>query len=167
LSDRLRLLICHSCETIEELPDYEGPPDYDDTLNYRVSAHRFGDGSEHFGVLATVAEEDWHKPSYQHEIRAKIADAVKPGSGSGMGDDFYNIKNTFSQDAMTCWRQHNRTRDCADWRTDAKRLYPDTRADRKAEGMDVKARPNTWLCDFCPVTSIYSQKRNSKRGDYN
>lgn len=166
MSDKLRLLICHDCETIQELPWYEGPPEHDDTLKYRVSDHRFPNGEEHRGVLATVPSDHWEKASHRQEIVEKITTASgRPGTAAGLGADFYNVKSNFQQDAMKCWKQHNRTSDCADWRSDAKRLYPDTKADRKSEGLPTQ-RPNTWLCDFCPVTSIYAQKRNAARGDY-
>lgn len=147
---------------------YEGPPDHDDTLNFRVSFHRYPDGNEHTGMLATVPDKDWKNPQARTEIRKKLAGATAPGEGTGLGADFYNVKANFADDALVCWQAHNRTEDCDDWRSDAKRLYPDTRADRKELGLSPKAkdRPNTWLCDFCPVTSIYAQKRNEKRGDY-
>jgi hypothetical protein len=38
---RVRLLVCATCKTIEELPWYEGPQECDDTGNYRMSFHRF------------------------------------------------------------------------------------------------------------------------------
>lgn len=117
-------------------------------------------------MLATVPDKDWKNPAARTEIRRKLGNAAAPGEGSGLGDSFYDLKANFADDALVCWQAHNRTEDCADWRSDAKRLYPDTRADRKDAGLSVKARPNTWLCDFCPVTSIYAQKRNAKRGDY-
>jgi hypothetical protein len=168
MADRLRLLICHDCESIEELPFYEGPPDRDDTLAYRVSFHQFPNGEEHLGVLATVPADHWEKASHRHEIVEKIATASgRPGTASGLGADFYDVKNNFAQDAMACWKKHNRTNDCDEWRGDHKRLYPDTKGDRKELGLNPKGRPNTFLCDFCPVTSVYAQKRNDLRGDYN
>jgi len=164
-ADKLRLLICHDCESIEELPPYEGPTGNDDTLNYRVGQHRFPNGEEHIGVLATVPAANWEKPDQRHEIIRRITEAKKPGDSEGLGSPYYNVKATFQEDAMTCWKKHNRTQNCDEWRGDHKRLYPDTLSDRKEAGITTR-RPNTWLCDFCPVTSIYSQRRNEARGDY-
>ena len=132
--EKLRLLICHTCHSIQELPWYEGNPERDDTLNFRVAEHRFPDGNEHFGVLATVPESNWGKDEQRREIVAKIEEAAGvPGSGAGMGETFYDVKANFEIDALKCWGEHNRTHDCADYHSDKKRLYPDTRADRKAE----------------------------------
>lgn len=168
MSDKLRLLICHDCESIQELPWYDGDPRQDDTLNYRVAEHRFPNGDEHRGVLATVPVDHWEKASHRQEIVEKITTASgRPGTAAGLGATYYDVKSNFQQDAITCWKKHSRTSDCAEWRGDHKRLYPDTKADRKELGLNPKERPNTWLCDFCPVTSIYAQKRNAARGDYN
>jgi hypothetical protein len=165
VTEKLRLLICNDCHSIQELPWYDGPVEHDDTLTYRVAEHRFPNGEEHRGVMATVPAENWGNLAHRQEIVAKISRSAAPGQGAGLGDEFYDVKANFQTDAMDCWKKHNRTTDCGDWRSDAKRLYPDTKAERKAEGM-TKTRPNTWLCDFCPVTSIYAQKRNAARGDY-
>lgn len=86
-----------------------------------------------------------------------------------MGSEYYDAKSNFLQDAMTCWKGFNRTTDPGhcDYRKDNKRLYPGTTADRKELGLDPKDRPNTFLCDFCPVHSIVQQKKNKKDGLYN
>lgn len=163
---KIRLLICDTCQSIEELPVYEGKnPAQDDTLNYRVAPHRFPDGNEHFGGLAIIDEDQWSNPYMRQGVIEKLKnERGAPGQGKGLGDEFYDVKNTFHEDALICWGQHNRTEDCADWRSDKKRLYPDTRGDRKELGLSAKSRPNTWLCDFCPVTSVYAQRRNQAKG---
>lgn len=167
MQGKIRLLICNTCQSVEELPLYEGRPERDDTLNYRVSFHRYADGNEHFGGLATVSSTVWENQQARQEIVAKLrTEMFRPGEAEGLGSDYYNVKSTFGEDAFTCWQAHNRTTNCDDWRSDKKRLYPDTSAERKDLGLSVKDRPNTWLCDFCPVTSVYAQRRNEKRGDY-
>lgn len=165
MGTKIRLLICNTCASIEELPLYSGPPEGDDTLNYRVAPHRFPDGNEHFGTLATVDEYTWNGPA-REEIKLKLKETFAPGEAEGLGSDFYNVKNTYQEDALACWGQHNRTKNCEDWRSDAKRLDPDTRAERKDLNLVPihKTKPKTWLCDFCPVTSIYSQRRNEAKG---
>jgi hypothetical protein len=169
--EMVRLLICHVCKSCQELPDYDGPPELDTLLEYRLAEHKFASGTPHKGILPKVPKKDWAKSTYRDAILNKIAEEVGfdlPGSGVGFGDTFYDLKNNFSQDAMTCWKQHNRTTDCGDWRSKSKRLVPDTKADRKAEGMSTRAKdmPNSWLCDFCPVNSVIQTRVNEKRGLY-
>lgn len=166
---KIRLLICHDCGSIEELPWFEGPPEHDDTLNYRDAAHRFPSGTWHSRVLADVPKDQWEKPTYRDEIVRQIAIAAgAPGSGAGMGQSWYDVKANFEQDAIACWKAHKRTTDCGDYRAESKRLLPDTAADRRAEGLPSRARylPNTWLCSFCPVQSLVTTKYREKRGDY-
>ena len=165
MGDKIRLLICNTCQSIEELPLYQGDPKRDDTLNYRVAPHRFPDGNEHFGALATVDEATWNSGA-REDIKLKLRETFAPGEAEGLGADFYNVKSTFSEDALRCWQQHNRTENCDDWRTEKKRLDPDTKAERRDLGVaPLTKRPaRTWLCDFCPVTSIYSQRRNKAKG---
>lgn len=165
---RIRILICHSCHSIQPLPWYEGNPENDDTLNFRVAEHRFPDGNEHFGIMATVLEKEWDNLDHRDEIVKKIQEAsVTPGSGAGMGETYYDIKSNFSEDAMKCWTvDHNRTKNCGDYRSDKKRLYPDTKAERKSEGLPAR-RPNTFLCDFCPYHQIVEQRQGSEEFGYN
>lgn len=164
MSDKVRILICHNCESLEEIPHYEGPPEYDHLLEYKVSQHRFADGNEHFGDLAVVDAKDWNNKNVRAEIIKKLNEAVSPGQAEGLGSKFYNLKSNFQQDAMTCWKRHSRTTDCGDYRRDSKRLVPDTAADRKDIGLSPTARPNTWLCDFCPVQTIVDKAKNKKKG---
>lgn len=168
MQGKIRLLICNTCQSVEELPMYEGRPERDDTLNYRVSFHRYADGNEHFGGLATVAATVWSNTEARGEIIRKLrTEMFRPGEAEGLGTDFYDVKSTFGEDAFTCWQQHNRTENCQDYRSDKKRLLPDTKAERKEAGLSVKDRPNTWLCDFCPVHSLVIQRKRKARGDYN
>lgn len=166
MTEHVRLLICHTCKTVQELPDYEGPAERDDTLNFRVSEHRFSDGSEHFGIMGRVEAAHWNKPSHRDEIVAKIREAAgMPGTGSGMGESYYDVKSNFQMDALGCWQQHNRTHDCDEYQSDRKRLYPDTKAERKSEGLPAE-RPSTFLCDFCPVHSLVMQRKRHEQGYY-
>jgi hypothetical protein len=161
----VRILVCHTDGAVHELPDYDGPPEYDDTLKYRLSEHKFGDGSAHFGNMARLKKSDWDKKTYRDAILEEIAAAVRPGEGSGLGQAFYDVKDNFMSDAAQCWKRHSRTLDCGDYMTDKMRLYPDTKADRKSEGLESgKSRPSTFLCQFCPVHSVIQGKKN--KGKY-
>lgn len=168
MSEKIRLLICHDCQSVQEIPDFDGPPEYDHLLSLRVSEHRFPGGEEHFGILASTQKSDWENPSTREGILKKMAGQFgRPGTGVGLGIEYYNVKANYQEEAFTCWRAHNRTLDCGDWRSDAKRLLPDTRAERKEAGLSPKDRPNIWLCDFCPVTTVVQEKANKKKGLYN
>lgn len=169
MSDKIRLLICQTCGSVEELPMYDGPPQYDTWLNEKTAQHRTAGGDSHIGGLATVATTDWGNPTVRDEISKKLATQfAMPGQAAGLGQTFYDLKSTYLEDAMSCWRGFGRTTDpshCA-YRSESKRLLPDTKADRKDAGLDPKDRPNTFLCDFCPVHSIVLQKRRADAGMY-
>jgi hypothetical protein len=169
MGDKIRLLICQTCGSIEELPFFEGPPEHDDWLKERIIPHRTASGEPHIGSLATVEAKAWGNPSYREEITKKISkEFTLPGKGAGLGQTFYDLKSTYLEDAMACWRSFGRTTDPShcDYRKDNKRLYPDTKADRKDLGLSPKDRPNTFLCDFCPVQSIVQQKKRDEAGLY-
>lgn len=168
----VRLLVCHHCQTIQEIPDYDGPPEYDSLLEYRVAEHRTPGGTPHQGILARAKASDWEKEEYKQGVLREINEAIgftKPGTGEGLGSSFYNVQSTFKADAFTCWKHHNRTENCQDYRSDAKELLADTKAERKAEGMSTarRDRPKHWLCDYCPVHSLVQQRQRKQAGLYN
>ncbi|MFD9947195.1 hypothetical protein ACFWYW_23915 [Nonomuraea sp. NPDC059023] len=159
---KIRLLLCGTCTTIEELPDHHGPVESDDLLAYLASRHRFPSGTPHAGgQLFDVEEKHWRNT----ETRKQIVDQINARSGEGLGRSFYELKDTFKEDAFTCWKKHNRTTNCGDFKSEAKRLTPDTAAERKAAGLG-KARSNRFLCEFCPHFSVVMQRMRAARGDY-
>lgn len=164
---KIRLLICRTCNTIDPLPDWDGPVDYDDTLMSRVGMHQFdGTTRGHDLDLGRVSEQSWNEPTRRADILKEIAKNVGgPGGSDGLGQAFYDVKNTFQEDAMRCWRvEHSRTTNCGDYMSPKKLLLSDTRAERKAEGLDPKARGRTYLCKFCPYESVVQNRKNDKRG---
>lgn len=160
--EKIRILVCHTDGAVYELPWYDGPQEHDDTLNYRVSEHR-----DHVGNLFVYNKKDWEKSTYREAILSELAKQVKPGQGTGMGESFYDLKSTFQEDAIMCWKGFGKTTDPGhcDYRKDNKRLYPDTKGDRKELGLSP-TRPNTFLCDFCPVHSLVMQKKRKAAGLY-
>jgi hypothetical protein len=167
----VRLLFCDKCKTVDELPAYDGPSDFDALLQYRVAQHQFDSGLMHPLSLARVEKSVWQQHAMRDQIIQQFAQEqghVAPGSGAGLGQTFYEVKANFQQDAMACWKRHNRTTDCADYRTDKMFLLADTKAERKEAGMDTsaRARPRHWLCDYCPVHSVVMQKKNAAKGLY-
>ena len=161
----IRLLFCHTCRSVDQLPDYEGPAEYDYYLNYRVAQHQYAVGRPHRGLLGRVEDD----PKFINAAIDELESTVNRGQGSGLGQHLYDLRDNFGAEAMQCWKRHSRTQDCDDYRTDPKRLWIDTKAERKAEGMSTNRneRPNIWLCDHCPVHSIVQQKQRKAAGLYN
>lgn len=153
MSNQIRLLVCQQCKTIEELPDYEGPAEHDYLLAYRVEPHQTN-GLEHIGLLFKVNEVDWEVPHKREEIQKQIS-AKLAGGETGLGHEFYDLKNTFQEDALACYNQHLRNPACSDYKDESKRLTPGTAAERKAAGLPEYRSPrDRYLCEFCPVHSL-------------
>jgi hypothetical protein len=167
---RIRLLICNTCNTVQPLPWFEGPSQYDDTLNHRLAEHRFPDGNAHLGALATVSEVSWNNPGRRARILEELAATRASNGDTGLGIKMYDLKSTFQEDAMTCWRgSHNRTKNCQDYMSDRMKLVPDTRGERKELGLETRAKhmpTNAWLCQYCPYHSIVEQRQRSAEGYY-
>jgi hypothetical protein len=161
----IRLLQCMTCTTLEVLPDYEGRPEDDVLLNVLISRHRYPDGNEHFGALHRVEEKHWANADHRKEIEKRISEASQNGT-TGFAPSYYHAKDTFKEDAMTCWKQHNRAPGCNDYKSEKKLLKPDTKQDRKEVGLG-EARTKVYLCDFCPVKSLVQEAHFKKLGLYN
>lgn len=169
-SARIRLLFCETCGSCEELPNFTGHPDNDTALEYLIAdRHTYPSGTPHVGGhLADVSKAEWDNPKYRNGIIKQMNDSVKAGEGAGLGDTFYETKNTFQEGAGQCWKQHNRTSDCGDYRAPSKELVPDTKDLRKEAGLSTRKsdRPKIFLCDFCPVQSVIDQRKNHAAGIY-
>jgi len=165
----IRLLLCNVCKTIEELPPYDGDPELDVLLAVLVEKHRFPSGDPHVGRLFRFNKYLWDRPDVREEVIRQIH-----GGGSEGLDEFdagyYDTKDTFREDAMQCYNAHLRPKGgCHDWRSDKKRLLPNTKAERKDAGLpnplDAPG-PKVYLCDFCPVRSYYMTKSREEKGMY-
>jgi hypothetical protein len=78
---------------------------------------------------------------------------------------YYDVQDTFREDALLCYSQHLRPKGaCPDWHADNKRLTPDTKAARKEVGLSPQGMPVIFLCSFCPVRSYYDRKNNEAKG---
>ncbi|MEU7147094.1 hypothetical protein AB0B15_03495 [Streptomyces sp. NPDC045456] len=149
----IRLLMCKDCKSIEEIPDHEGTPREDHLLENLVSRHKFPDGNPHTAhPLVRIAKKNWHDAEHRKAILTKLQEAVINGGSDGLGTEFYGLKDTFREDALTCWKKHNRTLDCGDFRSKRVMLTPGTAAERKAAGLPkYRSAKDRYLCDFCPV----------------
>lgn len=168
--DKLRLVICVKCGSVQEIPDYEGHWQQDIWLNETLKSHLLPSGEATHGEVhvGRVGQSEWNNSSSRQQILARLPEEVgMPGSGQGLGQTYYDTKSNFTADAFTCWtRDHNRTTNCEDYKSDRKRLWPDTKGERKELGLDPKTRPNTFLCDFCPYNSIVMQRQRASKGEY-
>lgn len=162
---KIRLLRCDVCKSIEEIPDFDGPPDYDVLLQVALSRHRHPNGDPHVGRLIDVPERAWNMPPLRDALKQQILEGVSSGIAE-FDKNFYDVQNTFREDAMLCYSQHNRPKEgCPDFNSHSKRLMPDTSAERKEVGLDPhRGMPVIHLCSFCPCRSYYERKHNEEKG---
>jgi hypothetical protein len=163
--EEVRLLACVVCKTIEELPDFKGRPEQDHLLNRLLEGHG-PEENRHIGQLFRVEKSKWDSPKVKTEVANQIAAALKGGE-TGLGSEFYNIKNTFVEDAGACFKAHHRNPACHDSKSDSKKLTPNTKAERKAAGIDpYESAHDRYLCEYCPVHSLVMTARRKKAGLY-
>lgn len=158
-----RLLVCHTCKTIDELPPTEGDPG---DILFSLTVERHGDS--HTGRLWNVPAVLWMSKSGKDDI---IKQLTEGSTGlDAFGTNFYNTRMQFAEDAMTCYSEHNRPKgQCPDYKSEKKRLKPKTDSDRKQAGLgnyDSAGGPKVYLCDFCPVKSFNMTKHNEQKGLY-
>jgi len=166
MASQIRLLACTVCKTIEELPDFQGLRAEEDHLLNRLVEKHGPPENRHFGQLFTVNQEHWQTEHIKVQIAQQIAQKMNGGE-TGLGSEYYDVKNTFTEDAMACFKAHQRNPDCNDYKSDSKRLTPGTAADRKAAGLpEYHTAHDRYLCDFCPVQSLVDQKARWKAGLY-
>ena len=162
-----RLLFCLVCQTLEELPPFDGNPEQDYLLAIACEAHVFPSGEPHKGKLFSLPLKVWAKTESKKEIIRQVK-----GGGSAVlaeiDDSFYDSRSNFMEDAMSCYKQHNKPKDgCSDWHTKHYLLIPKTVKERKAEGMaryQDESGPKTYLCDFCPVAIGVAQRKQKLMG---
>ena len=156
----IRLLFCYDCKTIEELQDFDGPPEYDSVLEYALSQHETN-GHRHVGKLYKVEQRAWDIPNLRNAIIGQLR-----GGSAGLSEidpEFYNTRDTLKEDALKCFSKHLRPKEgCSDWRNDRYMLRPPTKADRADIGLSMDGAPRRWLCDWCPVRSYYEKRANEK-----
>lgn len=149
----LRILFCKQCRSIEELPDYEGRPESDETLEFLVKKH----GTSHQGQLFRIPIGFWLDESYKR----RVIDQIRGGSKglNELDSTYYDTKNQFQEDAAKCYEAHLRPKgQCPDFMSDKKRLVPDTGGDRKELGLSPKQGSQVKLCDFCVVRRFNERK---------
>ena len=165
MADKTRLLRCNQCRTIDALPWYEGPPDGDHLLAALIrEKHTDPGGEPHIGVLMNVETQHWNSPSTREAILARIREV---SGHTGLDPDFYEARDTFSEDALKCWRSHHNNPACNEYKSDRKRLTPGTAQERREAGLPEYRSPHDrYLCEFCPVHSLVLQAARHEAGLY-
>ena len=157
----VRLLVCLDCKTLEEVPDYQGPPEGDVLLEMVASRHEgprpvegskvtdrlpHDHGQRHIGNMMVIDPKDWADETKRKEILRQAGKEV-----TGLDQDFYDTRNTFIEDAGKCFNAHQRPKDfCIDWHNESKRL---------SDPMKNPQAPKVYLCDFCVVSSRVNTKK--------
>jgi len=167
----IRLVYCLVCNTLEELPPHDGPPETDVLLELTLEKHEFTSGERHMGKMFILPVKTWSKT----ESRKAIIDQLKAGGSEGLDamdpeKSFYDTKMQFAEDAMNCYNRHLRpTESCDDYESDKMRLLPKTDKERKELGLPDAASsgaPKVFTCHFCPFHSVITTKKRAIRGMY-
>jgi hypothetical protein len=185
----VRLLICHDCQSIEQIPDYDGPlieaevPRPDGTLGTAMVPPMGADvyldhitephaKKEHSGNLVSVEQKDWDNPETREEIIKQIKGASSRGA-TGMDPEVYALRDTLREGALKCFSKHGRPKGgCIDWEDRSKRigntlLSQEERSAAKKRGLRLRDK-EAFLCHHCPVSANYVQRKKfEKRGLYN
>lgn len=169
----IRLLFCLVCNTVDELPPHDGPPETDVLLELTAEKHEFPSGERHQGKLFILPFKTWAKKESRHAIidqlkgkGAQGLDALDPDGG------YYDTRMQFAEDAMDCWKYHMRpdeSHGCNDYESPQKRLLPKTDRERREAGLPDPAHsggPKVFLCHFCPYHSTVVTKKRAMRGMY-
>lgn len=176
-NEYILLLVCKTCKSIEEIPysktgKYLGDGKYDQENNPFLE-EIVGPHSRKgcFGMLTDINFVYWMTP----KIKAALVEQIKKqftgdspfAAGLDVfGTNFYDLKDTYSADAMSCWKVHNQPKgQCADYKVERKVLTPNTAAERKEAGMGASTA-KMFLCDFCPVKMYNQRKAYQERGLY-
>lgn len=165
---QLRIFYCWNCKSFDELPDYQGPAEYDDLLAILVERHQSA-GVPHACTPFRVGVRLWSNEN----VRNQIIKQIRSGTNGGLDEldpDYYSTRSMFYEDAMQCYAKHLRPKDsCPDWKADNKRLLPKTAELRKMVGLETpgqSAGTKVYLCDFCPMKSVVMTKARLKAGMY-
>jgi len=160
---QLRLLFCAFCKSIEELPNYVGPPEQDVVLDAALAPHqdRHPHALERSGALFSMSEQGWNNRQVRKTTIEQVWSALGVEQGPlGLDPEFYASKNTFVEDANKCFVRHNRSIPCVDWKSDSKRIGNPTK-----KGWDA-GQVKVYLCQFCPVASKVMEAQRLATGGY-
>jgi hypothetical protein len=167
----MRILKCFKCRTLEVVPDYDGPKggentaEYDLALKFFTDPHVNGKCTRDDCTTVRFPTRFWIIPTVKESIEQQLKEGAQ--GLDVFGTNAYAMKNNFQADAMTCWVQHQQTKDCSDYKSEKKLIKPDTAKERLDAGLEKESRgPKVYLCDYCPVKSVIQEKAFKKMGHY-
>lgn len=164
-TDGIRIYICDDCKVMIPIHSPEPPRYQQDFLLHRIEEDH-GFRGHRFAVL-TVNKAGWENPESQKDLVEQIKAALAGGE-TGLGSSYYDIKDTFIEDAGACWKQHLRNPACNDYNSNEKRLTPQTAEARRAADLPVyRSNKDIYLCQFCPVHSLVVTAARKRDGAYN
>jgi hypothetical protein len=164
-ADALRLFICNLCQTIEELPTFKGKPDDDVLLHGLLERHGHKTmsmgGERPDAKIGIVWRDDWQDPAY----RRSIIEQIRSQEGhTGLGDEFYATRDTYTEEATKCFAKHGRPSlqpGCIDYRSRSKLLGNTLQDDEDLRELTVIQKENLsgtrqkiYLCNFCPYHAM-------------
>lgn len=158
------LLICFPCKTIDEIPDYTPEEaDNDPRIGHIVESHlRRHPSFEDRNILewmslGFVPTRHWKDPQYRKQITEQI---LKGNGQTGFDQEYYDIRNTFKEDALACYQRHNRpafndtkSGKCIDYLSHNMEIKPNTSRERKIAGLptyDETKIKRSFICEHCP-----------------
>jgi hypothetical protein len=161
--------VCRECQTIDQLPLFDGPKELeaqDPLLDSVVRRHVQRHGDMRTDAAALLVADDSKPCNCElHKSRGPTfweghRDDILKNLGerwTGFHPEFYATKDTFQEDAMRCYNIHRRPKgtDCIDYHDDSRRLTP-----ANWKGREV------YLCDFCPVSSTVTTAIRHAAGMY-
>jgi hypothetical protein len=175
---KLRLLQDLTAHKVYEIPFYSGPSERDFLLLELLQRIRREDPEwsrdderlpmdqqphAHKGNLMIIERRVWEKR--RTEI---LKDMWRDVRGMSEEDALQSYRNTYTEDASTCFNRHQRPKmGCIDYKDESKRIGNPTAGGRGMRQALAHIAP-IHLCDFCPVKSGYVQGEVfHERGYYN
>jgi hypothetical protein len=171
---QVRVLQCFDCKSVEVIPDYPplANPDHDVHLHYADEPHGGHTETPHTRALHRVPSVVWDDLKMR---RGVVKDMW--ATTSGFKPEYYDVKDTFKDDAAKCFTAHQRHVPCLDYMDSSKRIQPPTRSAREPLAKDMPRSfggdrdaiamggPTHYLCFFCPVQATVEHAQRKARGE--
>lgn len=156
----IRLLVCFICKTMEEIPDYHGDAEHDVILNEVNVKHGSLTEQPHIGSLMHVPLRQWSDTS----VKRAIVEGIWQNE-TGFKPSYYDVRNTFKEDANKCFIAHHRSVPCLDWHSDTKLFASPAAKERAVLANELRDESvknvamKIWLCDYCAVATHVRTKQ--------
>lgn len=148
--EHVRLLVCLTCKSVDEVADFLGRPGEDLTLEKATQKHNFGNGDLHeIDHVYRVPVKHWNREDIQRDLLKRI---WARNGHTGMEPWVYENVNTFKSDAYKCWNGKQRPKRCGDFHSDKMQLTPPTKEERRDADLGkykASAGQRRYLCDYC------------------